>query len=268
MAKRVARTPVLPSSAAFMGAADDMSALQRTIQHTMNEHSNRLNQSIPADGSEPLDVPFPLAVFDVADLPDPTTWDGGLVLVTDGGPGGTPAVAFSDGTQWVFTGTGNGDLKAANNLDDVDNAATAFANIKQSASQSATGVIEIATDAEVRSAAGGDKAIVAEHLEDASAPVALTDASTIALDWKSGFTFSVTITTDRTLGNPSNAIPGTFRTVYVISDGGPDELSFASAYGGIPPTLDDITTTKAYVISIYCVASGHFIATAIDGSPP
>lgn len=266
--KRVPRTPVLPSSAAFTGAAADMGALQRTLQQTITEHSNRLNESIPADGSEPLDVPFPLAVFATADLPDPTTWEGGLVIVTDGGPGGTPAVAFSDGTNWVFTGTGNGDLKANNNLDDVDNAATAFDNIKQSASTSYTGVLEIATDAEVRSAAGGDKAIMAAHLETASEPVTLTDAATIALDWQSGFTFEVEITTDRILGNPSNGIPGTFRTVYVISDGGPDELTFASAYGGIPPAMDDITTTKAYLISIYCVSTTHFIAVAVDGSPP
>lgn len=45
-------------------------------------------------------------------------------------------------------GSGSGDLLAANNLSDVANAATAFANIKQAATTSATGVVELATDGE------------------------------------------------------------------------------------------------------------------------
>jgi microcystin-dependent protein len=43
---------------------------------------------------------------------------------------------------------GTGDMVAANNLSDVANAATAFGNIKQAATASATGVVELATDAE------------------------------------------------------------------------------------------------------------------------
>jgi hypothetical protein len=45
-------------------------------------------------------------------------------------------------------GSGTGDMLRANNLSDVVNAATAFNNIKQAASASATGVVELATDAE------------------------------------------------------------------------------------------------------------------------
>lgn len=43
---------------------------------------------------------------------------------------------------------GGGDLLASNNLSDVAIAATAFANIKQAATDTATGVVELATDAE------------------------------------------------------------------------------------------------------------------------
>jgi hypothetical protein len=43
---------------------------------------------------------------------------------------------------------GAGDMVAANNLSDVANAATAFSNIKQAASETATGVAELATTAE------------------------------------------------------------------------------------------------------------------------
>jgi microcystin-dependent protein len=42
----------------------------------------------------------------------------------------------------------SGGLLAANNLSDISNAATAFSNIKQAASESATGVVELATTSE------------------------------------------------------------------------------------------------------------------------
>jgi hypothetical protein len=45
-------------------------------------------------------------------------------------------------------GIGGGDMVGANNLSDVASAATAFANIKQAATTSATGVVELATDGE------------------------------------------------------------------------------------------------------------------------
>lgn len=46
--------------------------------------------------------------------------------------------------------SGTGDLLAANNLSDVASAATAFGNIKQAATTSATGVSELATDGEAQ----------------------------------------------------------------------------------------------------------------------
>ena len=49
-------------------------------------------------------------------------------------------------TEW--TSVGAGDMLAANNLSDVASAATAFGNIKQAASTTTTGVVELATDGE------------------------------------------------------------------------------------------------------------------------
>ncbi|NBQ67352.1 MAG: hypothetical protein EBU46_00360 [Nitrosomonadaceae bacterium] len=59
----------------------------------------------------------------------------------DGGTLNTTAIEF---TKLVVTG----ELLAANNLSEVANAATAFSNIKQAATTSATGVVELATDGE------------------------------------------------------------------------------------------------------------------------
>lgn len=61
------------------------------------------------------------------------------------------------------TGAGSGDLLAANNLSDVSNAAISFTNIKQAASTTSTGVLEVSTDAEAQGKSGST-AIVASNL--------------------------------------------------------------------------------------------------------
>jgi len=79
--------------------------------------------------------------------PNATYWD---VLAAKGatGPTGATGATGPQGPQGD-PGEGSGDMLAANNLSDVANAATAFGNIKQAASEGASGVAEIATQAEV-----------------------------------------------------------------------------------------------------------------------
>lgn len=55
-------------------------------------------------------------------------------------------------------------LAKASNLSDVGNAATAFGNIKQAATQSATGVVELATAAEVTTGTDADRAVSPDTL--------------------------------------------------------------------------------------------------------
>lgn len=59
---------------------------------------------------------------------------------------------------------GTGDMVAANNLSDVANAATAFGNIKQAATTSATGVVELATVGEATTGTDTTRAITADGL--------------------------------------------------------------------------------------------------------
>ena len=125
--------------------------------------------------------------------------------------------------------------------------------------------VDKASDANVRAAAS-NKVITTDLVESASAVVTLTDAATIAVDWDSGINFQVTLTTNRILGNPTNGQPGTWRTVLVKSDGGPDTLTFGNQYGGTVPTIDDVTTTQFYLLMIYCKTSSQFLVSAIDGS--
>lgn len=125
-----------------------------------------------------------------------------------------------------------------------------------------------ATVAETRAATTGIKAVTTDLLETACAAVALTDAATVAVDWDTGIVFTLEITTNRTLGNPSNGQPGTWRHIFVDSDAGPDTLAFGTQYGGVTPTLTDITNTKQYLVSIFCVTTSHFVAFAADASAP
>lgn len=59
---------------------------------------------------------------------------------------------------------GGGDLLSTNNLADVASPATAFGNIKQAATTSATGVVELATDAEAQAQADTTRAVTPGNL--------------------------------------------------------------------------------------------------------
>lgn len=87
---------------------------------------------------------------------------GDVYLATADNAGGTEA---SVGTSWIVLEHNlAGALLAANNLSDVANAATAFGNIKQAATTSATGVSELATDAETKVLADTGRTITPSNL--------------------------------------------------------------------------------------------------------
>lgn len=94
-----------------------------------------------------------------------------------------------------------GGLLAANNLSDVANAATAFGNIKQAATTAATGVVELATDAEVKT--GTDSARVSPvssmifHEGIAKGWVDFIGTGTVTIN----DSFNVTSITDNGTGN-------------------------------------------------------------------
>ena len=62
----------------------------------------RLNRCLPADGSERMTNPLPLAVYTTATRPDPTLWAGSVILVSDGLP--NQKFQGSDGTSWIPLG--------------------------------------------------------------------------------------------------------------------------------------------------------------------
>jgi hypothetical protein len=117
-------------------------------------------------------------------------------FVGDSGAGGTkglvPAPATGDASRFLrgdgaFAAIpGGGDLLAANNLSDVADAATAFANIKQAATPAATGAVQLA-DAAAMEAQTAGRVVTADlqhrHPGHYKAWVRATGAAAISKSW-------------------------------------------------------------------------------------
>jgi len=142
---------------------------------------------------------------------------------------GTNLVRLAPGTSGQFLKTqgaaanplwatiaGGGDLLAANNLSDVASAATAFGNIKQAASDTATGVVELATTTELLTGTDTTRAVTADAvaaLWEKGSDVA--SAGTITLG--EGSYFHITGTT--TITNIDFATAKDGRTAILVFDG-------------------------------------------------
>jgi hypothetical protein len=99
---------------------------------------------------------------------------------------GTISDGDNIGLTFIPSGAdGAGDLAAANNLSDVASASTAFTNIKQAASASATGVVELATAAEVNTGTDTARVVTADTLEQQ-----ITGATTAVVTASDEFLFA------------------------------------------------------------------------------
>jgi hypothetical protein len=83
-------------------------------------------------------------------------------VLTVNGQSGT--VVLAKGDVGLGNVTNDAQLKIASNLSDVNNAATAFGNIKQAATATATGVVELATQAEAEAQTDTARAVTPEGL--------------------------------------------------------------------------------------------------------
>lgn len=86
----------------------------------------------------------------------------------------------------------------------------------------------------------------------AAAPVALTDAATVAVDMNSGINFSLTLGGNRTMGAPSNTKNGQSGCFLIKQDGtGSRTLSWNSVYKWPAGTAPTLTTTASAVDKVY-----------------
>lgn len=131
------------------------------------------------------------------------------------------------------------------------------------------GTLVKASVSEVRSAGGTNRAVTADLLESAAAFVALTDAAPTALDWDSGINFTWTIGGNRTLSNPTNGQPGTWRTIEITQDGtGSRILTLGNQYRAPGGTSTIVLSTAAGaidVLQIYCKTASLFYVFLANG---
>lgn len=286
MARKVTRTPLLPNPTP--DARTSQEALTRALFADGADQNIRLNNSFPMDGTEDMQAPLPLYAAETVDLPDPVEWEGTTMYDETLGQ-----MVYSNGVAWLpvpgglITNAELADMAAERIKGRAVGAGTGspqdltgaqvVAILPQSdlttrvlaASDTQSGRVEIATDAEV-AAAATDRVLATSSLETAAAAVALTDAATVAVNWEAAASFfTLELTADRVLGNPTNAHPGTWRTIYVDgSSGTPRTLTFDTNYGGDIPTVDGITTTVSWLLSIFCVTTSHFLVFAAEADPP
>jgi hypothetical protein len=190
----------------------------------------------------------------------------GSVTLTVGS--GATVVVPTMTAQWVFT-------DGVNVYTDTVSIDTAIGLELRTAADAAAArlVLELgnaallnkATTAQTR-AASGDAALIADNIKNALEVEGLADASTVAVNWTAGVNFDVSLAGNRTLGNPTNVVEGTTRTIMVKGNSGTARtLSFGSNYKGFLPVLADITSTKFYFLTLFAYASDYILVSVVDG---
>lgn len=160
----------------------------------------------------------------------------GSVIFTTGS--GTTATVLTGQTQWVFCVAGN---------------------VVYSQEIGTAGFMAETTTAQFL-ANTADKVLSTDQVWSAPTPVALTDAATVAVDMSLGLNFTLTISGNRTLGNPTNV---KYQSGYIAitQDGtGSRTLAYGSNWefaNAAPPVLS--TTAGAKDLLFYQVLSATSI---------
>lgn len=190
--------------------------------------------------------------------------------VASGGSGGTDAATARSNygaaaaAITITSGnglTGGGDLSANRTL----------------AVGAGTGMVANADDMAVdkasaanAAAAASNKVITTDLLQTASALVALTDAATVAVSWTAAAAaFSLMVTANRTIGNPTGGLPGQFRVITVQGNNTTDRtITFGNQFLGDLPSITDCDSTTWYDLYIRCITATHFTVSAVKSNKP
>lgn len=204
------------------------------------------------------------------------TWDTGYQAYT-----GTEATKLSgissgaDVTQAAINGATDKTTPVDNDrLALIDSAASnvlkklSWANLKATLKAYFDGIygFTIASVANIRTGTSATELLGVKNTWDALAPVALADTTTVAVDLSSAVNFSLAITGNRTLGNPTSS--GGWKVgqqgVITVSRAGTQTLSFASNWIGFGNTSLPTTSGKGFKV-VYEVISSTVIHFTIVG---
>lgn len=165
-----------------------------------------------------------------------------------GGTAGTSKMSLTTGNASVRLTIGAVDVNAMLRTDE----AQSFDSGQKAQGRTNLGlgtasVLDEGTTAQFRNNTA-DKALSTDQVWAAAGYVSLTDGANIAVDFNTGFNFTVTLGGNRTLDNPTNVKEGQEGEIEVVQDGtGSRTLVFGSNWefaGGTAPTLSTAAGAK------------------------
>jgi hypothetical protein len=112
-------------------------------------------------------------------------------------------------------------------------------------------------------AANANKFLTTDVIETSSAYIVLAASATPTINWNTGINFDLTLNSNAAFQTPSNAQPGTYRTVMVKGNSATlRQVTFGAAFQGDVPTLTDVSSSKWYDLTIKCISAGHFTVSS------
>lgn len=141
--------------------------------------------------------------------------------------------------------------------------ANMFAAIKQAATTTATGVVQLADVASWLARTSG-RALTADGLAASKAAVPLPYSATRSLTWKDGWFRSTTLTGNMAMSNPTGAEEGDTIFLFFIGDSATERsITWGTNYKGNLPDVT-VTSTRALLVSLTgmpngWVATGHMV---------
>jgi len=214
-----------------------------------------------------------------------TAFNGTTGHLHTGGVGDGPLINLS-GVSIGVTGV----LGASNGGGGGATYALSFANLKQDATTSVTGVVELATDAETKTGTDTVRAITPSNLTAKEATtaqyrantadyilttdqvwagagwVALSDGATVAVDMSTGWNFSLALNGNRTLGNPSNTKDGQCGCISVTASNSTRTLDLGANWKpviGLEAAPYNITTFETLEIFYIVRSSTTIVITSV-----
>ena len=161
------------------------------------------------------------------------------------------AIAVADITD--MTANGRSLVQAANYL-------AMFNLLKQAATTSATGVVELMTAAEMRSRTA-NLAVTPDQVGAAKAAVALTYSATRSLVWTDGWYRTCTLTGNMTISNPTSVEAGdTIMLRLVGSDATERSISWGTNFKGSLPDVT-VTSTRAVLVSLTATTTTEIVVS-------
>lgn len=240
-----------------LGAPELVSA-QATPETTVNEQIRYLESGVGHFVLEDRDL----------STPPGSPSDGQSYLVAGTGTGTWTGhdgdIAYYLNTAWIFINVIEGFtfwVKDENKFL-VATSASTFQEF-----QTTTSTVSEASAAEVRTGTETTKYVSPDKMFDAAATVALSESGgNVAVDMNSGFNFTLAMTGNWTLSNPTNEKVGQSGFIRIAQDGtGSRTLAYGSEWkfaGGTDPTLT--TTASAVDVLFYQVlASGEIYANLV-----